>query len=135
MAVAQEQHLALDSEGGAQVTTAKTRYLTTGIAVALAAASASPDHDARLHDNGGDAGPTAASGASGYKAVGMIVGALVHSRALGTGMGVHGASMSVYSHFLTRGRDVVYAKDMSMVIGLGTRDESVPTESRPPDAK
>jgi hypothetical protein len=53
----------------------------------------------------------------------MIVGALSHSRALATGMGVYGASMSVYSHFLTRGRDVVYPKDMSMVIGLGTRDE------------
>jgi hypothetical protein len=30
--------------------------------------------------------------------------------------------MSVYAHFLARGRDVVYPKDMSMVIGLGTRD-------------
>ncbi|MBZ5569287.1 MAG: hypothetical protein LAN64_15725 [Acidobacteriia bacterium] len=128
VAVAKEQHLALDSEGGAQVTTPKTRYLTTGIAVALAASSASPDHDARLHDNGGDAGGAAANGASGYKAVGMIVGALAHSRALGTGMGVYGASMSVYSRFLTRGRDVIYAKDMSMVIGLGTRDEHIPTE-------
>jgi hypothetical protein len=29
--------------------------------------------------------------------------------------------MSVYAHFLARGRDVVYPKDMSMVIGLGTR--------------
>ena len=113
---------------GPQVTTPKTRYLTTGIAVALAASSASPDHDARLHDNGGDAGGAAANGASGYKAVGMIVGALAHSRALGTGMGVYGASMSVYSRFLTRGRDVIYAKDMSMVIGLGTRDEHIPTE-------
>ena len=27
--------------------------------------------------------------------------------------------MSVYSHFLARGRDVIYPKDMSMLIGLG----------------
>jgi hypothetical protein len=27
--------------------------------------------------------------------------------------------MSVYSHFLAKGRDVVYPKDMAMVIGLG----------------
>jgi hypothetical protein len=49
VAVAKDQHLALDSEGGAQVTTPKTRYLTTGIAVMLAAASASPDRDAGAH--------------------------------------------------------------------------------------
>jgi hypothetical protein len=36
------ENLTLDSEGGAQVTTPKTRYLTTGIAVMLAASSASP---------------------------------------------------------------------------------------------
>jgi hypothetical protein len=123
VAVARDQHLALDSEGGAQVTTPKTRYLTTGIAVMLAAASASPDRDAGVHGNGGDVGGSTVNGASGYKAIGMIVGALSHSRALATGMGVYGASISVYSHFLTRGRDVVYPKDMSMVIGLGTRDE------------
>jgi hypothetical protein len=27
----------------------------------------------------------------------------------------------VYDHFLARGRDVVYPKDMAMIIGLGTR--------------
>jgi hypothetical protein len=42
---AKGENLALDSEGGAQVKTSKTRYLTTGIAVMLAASSASPDSD------------------------------------------------------------------------------------------
>lgn len=125
VSVGRSENLALDSEGGAQVTTPKTRYLNTGIAVALAAASASPDHDRDLgRGNGGDAGGSVATGASGFKAVGMIAGALAHSRALGTGMGVYGASMSIYSHFLARGRDVVYPKDMSMLIGLGERDKS-----------
>jgi hypothetical protein len=32
--------------------------------------------------------------------------------------------MSIYSHFLARGRDVVYPKDMPMVIGLGSRDRN-----------
>src|SRR5216684_5905526 len=44
------ENLKLDSEGGAQVTTPKTRYLTTGLAVMLAASSASPDED---RDGGG----------------------------------------------------------------------------------
>ncbi len=121
VAVAQEQHLALDSEGGAQVTTPKSRYLATGLALALAASSAAPDRDAGMHGNGGDAGGAAANGASGFKAVGMILGAVSHSRALATGMGIYGASLSVYSRFLTRGRDVIYPKDMSMIIGLGGR--------------
>ena len=40
VAVADGQHLKLDREGGAQVTTLRTRYLTTGIQVMLAATSA-----------------------------------------------------------------------------------------------
>ena len=84
-----------------------------------------PDSDRDLsRGNAGDAGGSAASGASGFKAVGMIVGALAHSRVLGAGMGIYGASMSVYSHFLARGRDVVYPKDTSMLIGLGAREDN-----------
>jgi hypothetical protein len=33
--------------------------------------------------------------------------------------------MSVYSHFLARGRDVVYPKDMSMILDLGTRTKQM----------
>jgi len=52
----------------------------------------------------------------------MIVGLAVHSRVVSAGFGSHGAAMSIYYHFLARGRDVVYPKEMAMVIGLGTRD-------------
>jgi hypothetical protein len=117
------ENLKLDSEGGAQVTTPKTRYLTTGIAVMLAASSAAPDGDRDFHHGagGGDVGGGAVNGASGFKLVGMLVGAFSHSRVVATGFGSYGAAMSIYSHFLARGRDVVYPKDMSMVLELGTR--------------
>ena len=130
--VAKGEHLVLDAEGGAQVTTPRTRYLTTGIAVALAASSVSPDHDARFHggDGGGDPGAGAADGASGFRFLGTIVGALAHSRLVASSFGFYGAAMSVYTHFLARGRDVVYPKDMSMIIGLGTR-ETQPTAPSP----
>jgi len=122
------ENLKLDSEGGAQVTTPKTRYLTTGIAVMLAASSAAPDEDRGLHhDGGGDMGGGAANGASGFKLVGTIVGAFAHSRIVASGFGFYGAGMSVYSHFLARGRDVVYPKDMSMILDLGTRKEKQPS--------
>jgi hypothetical protein len=121
--VARGEHLTLDAEGGAQVTTPRTRYLTTAIAVALAASSMQSDHDHGLQSGSeGDPGGGAASGASGFGVIGTLVGALAHSRVVSSGFGAYGAARSVYSHFLARGRDVVYPKDMSMVIGLGTRD-------------
>jgi len=39
-----------------------------------------------------------------------------------SGLGFYGAGMSLYSHFLARGREVVYPKDMSMLVGLGVSD-------------
>ena len=77
VAVANGEHLKLDREGGAQVTTPRTRYLTTGIQVALAASSAMPDGDRGLHhggDGGGDVGGSAANGASSFRFVGMAIG-------------------------------------------------------------
>jgi hypothetical protein len=124
--VAQGENLALDSEGGAQVKAPKTRYLTTGIAVMLAASSSRPDED---HDGvhggaAGGGGGGALNGASGFKLVGTLVGAFAHSQVLTAGFGAYGAARSVYGHFLARGRNVVYPKDMSMVLALGSSEKT-----------
>jgi hypothetical protein len=111
--------LTLDSEGGATVHPANTRYLTTGLAVALAAATTMGDREDRLQGGGSDSGPSAASGLSGFKAIGMIAGAVSKSRVVGGVLGIYGASLSVWAHFLSRGRDVVYPEGMSMVVALG----------------
>jgi hypothetical protein len=126
VAVEKGEHLRLDSEGGAQVTTPKTRYLTTAISVALASSSMA-DHDRGA--DGGDFGKGAANGASGFRFVGSLIGALSHSRVVASGFGFYGAAMSVYSHFLARGRDVVYPKDMSMTIELGTTEKQRAAEA------
>jgi hypothetical protein len=123
MDVAKGENLALDSEGGAEVKTSKTRYLTTGIAVMLAASSASPDSDAGRGDAAGPVGPNAANGAFGFKLVGTLVGVFARSRSLAAGMGAYGAARSIYAHFLARGRNVNYPKNMSMVLALGPRDK------------
>jgi hypothetical protein len=135
VAVANGEHLKLDAEGGAQVTTPRTRYLTTGIQVMLAAASAHPEGDHDLHGGGGggDVGGSAVNGASGFRFVGMIVGLLARSRVVATGFGAYGAANSIYYHFLARGLDVVYPKDMAMVVGLGAR-ESKPSTATVPDS-
>jgi hypothetical protein len=121
--VKDDQHLSLDSEGGAQTTTPKTRYLTTGISIALAASSIMPDGDAGRSAEAsiGETGKGALNGASGFRVIGFITGALVRSRVLASSFGVYGASMSVYDHFLSRGLDVVYPKDTAMAIGFGSR--------------
>lgn len=134
VAVAKGEHLKLDSEGGAQVTTPKTRYLTTGIQVLLAAASANPEGDHDMHGGGGgggDIGGSAANGASGFRFVGMIIGMAARSRPVATGFGAYGAASSIYYHFLARGRDVVYPKDMAMVVGLGTREGNRSGDAKP----
>lgn len=115
----------LDSEGGAEATTPKTRYLATGVSLALAAASMRTDTDVDhgVATNGGGTGARVAGGANAFKLVGMALGLAVRSRALGYTMGAYGAGMSVYSHFIARGTEVVFPKNTAMEIGLGTRKE------------
>jgi hypothetical protein len=130
------QDLKLDSEGGAEANTPKTRYLSTGISVALALVSMGGDEDAGAGGNaGGNASNRMAGGAGGFKLVGMALGILVHSQPLGMAMGAYGASMSVYTHFIARGHDVVFPKNTSMEIGIGAgADPSAqPTEGVPPE--
>lgn len=132
VAVAKGEHLELDAEGGAQVTTPRTRYLTTGIAVALGVTGTSGDRDAGAPGQSlGEAGKAGARGASGFRLIGAVLTIAVHSRVVSGGFGMYGAATSVYYHFLARGRDVVYPKDMAMIIGLGTR-ESKPNAQVPP---
>jgi hypothetical protein len=129
--VKNDEHLSLDSEGGAQATTPKTAYLTTGISIALAAASFLPDGDAGSGASSSllETGDRVSNGASGFRAVGFVMGLLVHSRALASVFGVYGAGMSVYGHFLTRGHDVVYPKDTAMAVGFGARVTRATTPS------
>ena len=106
-----DEHLNLDSEGGAQATTPRTRYLTTGISIVLAAKFFQDD----------ELDGQAVSGASGFRVIGILTGVLARSRALSSTFGVYGAGMSVYTHFLSHGQDVVYPKDTAMAIGFGSR--------------
>jgi hypothetical protein len=128
-----EANVKLDLEGGAEATTPKTRYLSTAVALTLAAASAHSDTDADHGGTGasGDTSSRVAGGINGFKLVGMVLGLTVHSRALGYTMGAYGAGMSVYSNFLAKGREVVFPKNTAMEIGVGIRKEAA-TEAPAP---
>jgi hypothetical protein len=57
----------------------------------------------------------------GFKLVGIVMGVFVHSQPLGMAMGAYGASLSVYSHFIARGRELVFPKNTAMQIDIGDR--------------
>ena len=103
-------NLQLDAEGGAEAKTSKTRYLRSGIAVGLAAAT---HEDEPLN--------RAEGGAGGFKVVGIVIGASVHSQPLAIAMGAFGASRSIYNNFIARGTEVAFAKHTPMEIAVDTR--------------
>jgi len=111
--------LNLDEEGGAHTTNSKTRYLSTGIAIAMAAVASRPDVERGAADPGGDPLVRAGAGSSGFGFAGGLLSFAAKSTPLSIAFGVYGASSSVYSNFLARGREVVFPKDTPLEIGFG----------------
>ena len=129
-----DQHVKLDSEGGADASSPKTRYLSTGISLALGATAFRQHTDA--DDLGGTQQSGVGGGAAGFKLVGIIISAAVKSQPLGMAMGAYGASRSVYSHFISRGNDVVFPKHTAMEIRFGSHGRTVlPTQNPDNDSK
>ena len=112
-------HLKLDEEGGAHATDSKMRYLSTGVALLMAAVAAHPDAERGTVDQAGDPAVRAGAGASGFGLAGTLIGLASKSNAVSIIFSAYGASASIYSNFLSRGRDVVLPKNVPMEIGLG----------------
>ena len=128
------QDVTLDSEGGAEANSPKARYLATGISVGLAFVSSLSDRDSGGGGAAcGDTNNRVACGAGGSKLVGTALAAFLHPSPLGIAMGAYGASMSVYTHFIARGRDLEFPKNTATEIAIGTR-ASVPPPGSPQHA-
>ncbi len=117
--VARSAHMKLDEEGGARTTDSKTRYLSTGLAVLLAAAASHSDGEHGTTDAAGDPGVRTAAGGSGFRLTGALLSLVVKSTPVSMAFGAYGASASIYSNFLSRGHDVVLPKDTPLEIGFG----------------
>jgi hypothetical protein len=117
-------YMKLDSEGGAHTTDSKSRYVSTGLAVVVAAAAAHPESDNGAPDGPADPAVRTAAGGSGFKLVGAVLGLVSHSKAFSSVLGIYGAATSVYSHFLSRGKDVVLPKDTPIEITFNQRGHS-----------
>jgi hypothetical protein len=118
--------LKLDDEGGAHATDSKTRYLSTGLALLMAAAASRPDVEHGTTDAAGDPSVRAGAGVSGYGFSGSLITLAARSQPVSIGFAAYGAGFSVYHNFLSRGKDVVFAKDTAMEIGIGARHSASP---------
>jgi len=108
----------LDDEGGAQATDSKTRYLTTGFALLMAAAASRPDVEHGTTDPAGDPSVRAGAGVSGSGVTGTVIALAARSQPVSIAFAAYGAGTSVYNNFLSRGKDVVFVKDTPLEIGF-----------------
>ena len=122
----EDANVKLDSEGGAEATNSKSRYLATTVSLGLAALAGRGDPDSRGANPAGNPGGRMAGGLNGFKLVGLAAGAAVQSRIFGYVTGAYGAGMSVYRNFVARGHEVVFPKNTAMEIGIGTRAATSP---------
>ena len=125
------EHVTLDSEGGAEATSPKTRYLSTGLTIALALASTQHHTDADDAATGGGSGNGVAGGTAGFRLVGMALGLLVKSQPVGMAMGAYGSARSVYTNFIAKGREVVFPRNTPMEISIGSPRKPVMTAPEP----
>ncbi|HZS72083.1 MAG TPA: hypothetical protein VFA13_09615 [Candidatus Acidoferrum sp.] len=116
--VERSANMKLDEEGGAHAADGKTRYVSTGLAILMAAAASHPDAEHGGVDQAGDPAVRAGAGVSGFGVTGSLVSLVAKSAAVSAIFGAYGASASIYSNFLSRGRDVVFPKDTPLEIGF-----------------
>ncbi|MDQ1410420.1 MAG: hypothetical protein QOJ41_2155 [Acidobacteriaceae bacterium] len=128
--VDRRDHMVLDEEGGARTTDSKTRYLSTGVAILLAAAASHTDAEHGTVDSAGDPGVRTAAGGSGFRLVGALISLGAKSQPVSIALGVYGASSSVYANFLSRGHEVIFPKDTPLEIGFGSR-HSAGSQTKP----
>jgi hypothetical protein len=112
-------NLKLDEEGGAHATTPKTRYLSTGFSILMAAAASHTDTEHGTTNAAGDPTTRAGAGVSGSRFAGSLIALAARSQPVSIVFGVYGASSSIYSNFLSRGKDVVFPKDTPLEIDFG----------------
>ena len=79
---------------------------------------------------GADTAGGAVRGAAGFKLVGLVIGLAAHYRPVSAGFAFYGAGMSVYTHLVARGSDVVFLKNTPMEIRFGTHEGPAPPANK-----
>ncbi len=124
--VAKASHLKIDSEGGAHAVSSKKKYIMPAIDVLLATTSFDSDPQSRAIQEGGgqgsDIGSGALRGGFGFGLMGSLIAMAARLQPVTAGFAFYGAAMSIYSHILARGSQVVFPKDTPMEIRFGTHE-------------
>jgi hypothetical protein len=112
----------IDSEGGAKATESKTRFIAPAISALIAMKAMDNDagrHTAEGVGGGGNAGGLTLGGFSGFGLLGAAVART--SSGVGSALGMWGLAASVYTNVVSRGRDVVFARNTEMEVRFGPR--------------
>lgn len=125
-------HLAIDEEGGTRATSPKTRYLATGFSLLMLVAVSRPDTEHGTTDAAGDADTRAGAGISGSRVAGSLISLVARSQPVSLAFGALGATQSLYSNFLARGRDVTLPQNTPLEIGFAPPHDN---SKRPVQAK
>jgi hypothetical protein len=142
--VAKAAHLKIDSEGGAHAVSSKKKYIMPAIDVLLATSSFDGDSQQRAiqegSGQGGDVAGGAVRGGVGFGLMGSLIAMAARSQPVTAGFAFYGAAMSIYSHIVARGNEVIFPKDTAMEIRFGThesqphpshRNRAAPARKRP----
>jgi hypothetical protein len=111
------QGLEIDSEGGVQPK-AQNRIVVPVVLTLLAS---------RALDDDGSAAAHGAVASNGLGLVGRIVGITASSRNVAAGIGFYGAALSIYSRWIARGQDVIFARNTR--IEVSTMPSRTPMET------
>jgi hypothetical protein len=114
----------IDSEGGAKATESKTRFIAPAIAAAIALKTMDNDTGKHVPTGGagartGNRGGLTLGGLSGF---GLVGAAVAHtSPNVGVALGWWGMAVTTYSTVVSRGHDVVFARNTEMEVRFGPR--------------
>jgi hypothetical protein len=120
----EDDHVAVDDEGGATLTNSKTRFVAPALSLLALRASidrdghryADPDGDGTFRNAGSGAGSRFLGGFIGMGFLGAAVSQI--TRPVGIAMGVYGAARTMYTNVLGKGREVVFATDTPIQVRL-----------------
>jgi hypothetical protein len=119
-----DDHVAVDDEGGATLANSKTRFVAPALSLLTLRASvrqdghsfADPDGDGTIKNAGSGVGSRGVGGFIGMGLVGAAVSQI--TRPVGIAMGAYGAARTIYTNVLGKGREVVFAADTPIQVRL-----------------
>jgi hypothetical protein len=122
----EDDHVAVDDEGGARLENSKTRFIAPALSLMTLHASmehdghsfADPDGDGTIKNAGSGAGSRGVGGFIGMGLIGAVVGQII--RPVGIAMGAYGAARTMYSNVLGKGREVTFPADTPIQVRLAS---------------